>query len=222
MRRTYHHGDLRKALLDATLAIVRRDGPTAVTLRDVAARAGVSEAAPYHHFESKSHLLLAVAAEGYRALSERMAAAAARAATTHERLIAIGAAYVEFALAEPGYFRMLFGAHVVELVAHPAADAVEAVKQAGRSAASHLREGVAALIAETETPVSARDLERVLWAQIHGLAWLVLEQEFHPQPSTAEAVALARQAIELVLAGIRASSPRRGPRGTGRARTRAA
>lgn len=198
MRRTYHHGDLRNALLAAALALVRRHGPGAVTLRDVAKRAGVSEAAPYHHFESKSHLLLEVAAQGFAALGERLISAAATGATAHDRLVAMGAAYVQFALDEPGYFRLLFGAHVVELVAHPAA---APTKQAGRAAAELLRQGVVELVAETGCRLPARDLERVLWSQIHGLAWLVLEQELRPEPSAEESVALARCAIELVLAG---------------------
>lgn len=213
MRRTYHHGDLRTALLGATLAIVRRDGPGAVTLRDVAKRAGVSEAAPYHHFESKSHLLLAAAAEGYAALAARLGAARAIEGTARAQLVAMGAAYVRFALDEPGYFRLLFGAHVVELVEHPAATAT---KQAGRAAAMHLRDGVSAFIAESRTRVDALDLERLLWSQIHGLAWLVLEQELRPAPSHDEAVALAATGIEHLLAGIapaRPSRSRTSPRG---------
>lgn len=213
MRRSYHHGDLRAALLDATLAIVRRDGPAAVTLRDVARRAGVSEAAPYHHFESKSHLLLAAAAEGYAALGERLGTARALDGTARAQLVAMGAAYVRFALDEPGYFRLLFGAHVVELVEHPAA---AATKQAGRAAAMHLRDGVAAFVAESRTRVAALDLERLLWSQIHGLAWLVLEQELRPAPSQDEAVALAAAGIDHLLAGVapvRASRSRTSPRG---------
>jgi len=203
VRRSYHHGDLRKALLDATLAIVRGDGPAAGSWREVATRAGVSEAGRYHHFQSKSHLLLAAAADGYRALGERMAATGERATTARERLAEIGAAYVRFALDEPGYFRLLFGAHVVELVAHPDADAT---KQAGRTAAQHLREGVAAFVAESRTSMPPRDLERLVWSQIHGLAWLVLEQELRPEPSTDDAVALARSGIDVLLSGVPATA----------------
>lgn len=209
MARTYHHGDLREALLTATLQIVRGDGPDAVTLRDVAKRAGVSEAAPYHHFESKSHLLLEAAARGYRALGDRLAGAFEATPDPRARLVALGAAYVRFALDEPGYFRLLFGAHIVELVAHPAATAT---KEAGRAAADHLRRGVAEFHASTRCGVAVRDLERIVWAQVHGLAWLVLEQELRPQPSHAEAASLAETALGAILDGIQLTSPRPRPR----------
>jgi AcrR family transcriptional regulator len=198
----YHHGDLRAALLDATVAILRRDGLDAVTLRSVTRRAGVSEAAPYHHFPSKTHLLLAAAAQGFAELDRRMRAAAAAAPDSlDERLIAAGCAYVEFALDEPGYFRLLFGAHVVELAAH--ADAGE-VKKAGQSASGFLRDLVADLVETSRLAADARTLERILWAQIHGIAWLVLEKELRPAPTRAQTVALVRQGIEALLAGTRA------------------
>lgn len=215
----YHHGDLREALLAATLHIVRKAGPDAVTLRDVAKRAGVSEAAPYHHFESKSHLLLEVAARGFAALGHRLGAALASDDTTaRERLIALGAAYVRFALDEPGYFRLLFGAHVVELVAHPAATAT---KTAGQEASAHLRRAVADLHAEIGASISVVDLGRIVWAQVHGTAWLVLEQELRPQPSTDEAIVLATTALAALVDGLaptpRVAAPRRRTRSARRA-----
>ncbi len=227
MPRSYHHGDLRAALLDATVAIVRQHGPAALTLRDVARRAGVSEAAPYHHFESKAHLLLEAAAQGYSALAGRLAAAATTEASARQRLPALGAAYVQFALDEPGYFRLLFGAHIDELVAPPSKHpGGMAAKQAGRAAANHLRTGVAAFVAETGAAIGTRDLERLLWAQIHGLAWLALENELHPHPMVDEIVGLAGRGVALLLDGVSAASrpPRaRTPRSrapSGRAGTR--
>jgi len=199
MARAYHHGDLREALLEATLHVVRKAGPDAVTLRDVAKRAGVSEAAPYHHFESKSHLLLEAAARGYRALGDRLAKPVEADADARTRLIGMGAAYVRFALEEPGYFRLLFGAHVVELVAHPAS---AATKAAGQAAASHLRRAVADFHAASGAHVTVRDLERVVWAQIHGLAWLVLERELRPEPSHEDAIALAETALGALVDGF--------------------
>jgi AcrR family transcriptional regulator len=208
---SYHHGDLRAALLDATVELLRRDGLDAVTLRSVARRAGVSEAAPYHHFPSKTHLLLAAAAQGFALLDRRMrAAVAAAGASAYARTVAAGCGYVEFALDEPGYFRLLFGAHVVELAAH--AEAGE-VKQAGQSAAGVLRDLVAEVIAAHALRSEPRTLERIFWAQIHGVAWLLVEKELRPEPSRAQALALAREGIETVLRGAGA----RPPRGYGRA-----
>jgi AcrR family transcriptional regulator len=203
---SYHHGDLRAALLAATVELLRRDGLDAVTLRSVARRAGVSEAAPYHHFPSKTHLLLAAAAQGFAALDARMrGAVAAAGAAVYARIVAAGCAYVEFALDEPGYFRLLFGAHVVELAAH--ADAAE-VKKAGQSASGLLRGLVAELVDGGKVRLDAQKLERIFWAQIHGVAWLVVEKELRPEPSRAQAIALARDGIELVLDGAGAKAPR--------------
>ena len=199
------------SIAERTIAIVRQHGPAAVTLRDVASRAGVSEAAPYHHFESKAHLLLEAAARGYTALGERLAAAAATGASARERVPALGAAYVQFALDEPGYFRLLFGAHIDELVAPPTKHpGGVAAKQAGRAAANHLRTGVAAFIAETGASIAPRDLERLVWAQIHGLAWLALENELHPPPMVDEIVELAARGLALLLDGTH--RPARRPR----------
>src|SRR5215210_3614807 len=72
----YHHGDLRRALIDTALTMVTEEGAWNFTLREVARRAGVSHAAPYNHFEDKSALLAEVAAIGFAALRQRMAAAA--------------------------------------------------------------------------------------------------------------------------------------------------
>ena len=79
-KRAYHHGDLRRALLDQALALAAERGPAALTLREAARRAGVTEAAPYRHFRSKDALVAALAEEGFGALLERTRRALARAA----------------------------------------------------------------------------------------------------------------------------------------------
>src|SRR5690242_14296324 len=97
--RPYHHGDLRRALLDAALAQVAEHGPAALSLREVARRAGVSHAAPAHHFGNKAGLLTAIAAEGYHLL----AAALAAAREFQEQ----GVAYVLFAVDHPAHFAVM-------------------------------------------------------------------------------------------------------------------
>jgi AcrR family transcriptional regulator len=98
----YHHGDLRRALLDAAIAIVERDGAHALTLRAVAREAGVSPAAPYHHFKDKDELLDAVSREGFRRQRQAMAMARASCGDT------LGVAYVEFANAHPALYRVMY------------------------------------------------------------------------------------------------------------------
>lgn len=106
-QKPYHHGDLRRALLSAAETILERDGPTALTLRATAREAGVSPAAPYHHFKDKDELLLAIGRLGFDNL-KRDLAVAAKAAEPHDRLAALGMAYVAFAQAHPALYRVMY------------------------------------------------------------------------------------------------------------------
>jgi len=103
----YHHGDLRRALLHAAEAVLEREGPSALSLRAVAREAGVSPAAPYHHFKDKNELLNAVSMEGFSQLHDAMAAAI-KDQPAEERRLAIGVAYVEFAQANPALYRVMY------------------------------------------------------------------------------------------------------------------
>jgi len=102
--RPYHHGDLRRVVIDAAVAEVEAAGASALSLRAVARRAGVSHAAPAHHFGDKTGIFTAIAAEGFRMMTE---AIAPRAAGEHG-FLAGGIAYVGFALEHPGYFEVMF------------------------------------------------------------------------------------------------------------------
>jgi AcrR family transcriptional regulator len=103
----YHHGDLRRALLRAAETILERDGLAALSLRAVAREAGVSPAAPYHHFKDKNELLLAVGSEGFAELRKTMVEAFKKAGDEPVR-IALGVAYVEFAQAHPALYRVMW------------------------------------------------------------------------------------------------------------------
>src|SRR2546430_6260512 len=97
----YHHGDLRRTLIDAALRIVEQVGPGALSLRELARHAGVSHAAPYRHFASREALLAALAAEGFRGLGAEMAALASDGGDPLARFAALGLAYVRYAVAHP-------------------------------------------------------------------------------------------------------------------------
>jgi AcrR family transcriptional regulator len=193
--RAYHHGDLRPALIKAALTLVERGGPDSVTLRAVARRARVSEAAPYHHFEDKSALLAHAAEAGFRSLGARFEAAA-RTRSPRLRLERMAEAYVRFAFEEPGMFRLIFGAHVQELARSPA------TYDAGRAAREHLQSAIAAFLGEVPLALPARRLFQLFWAQVHGTAWLCLEQELREVTSADGAVALARQGVRVLLEGL--------------------
>src|SRR5258706_13131381 len=96
MRRSYHHGDLRRALIDATLQLAVERGAAGVTLREAARVAGVSQTAPYRHFADKTDMLAAASEEGFVILAEFMRQAAGPPAEPPQRLAALGVAYVEF------------------------------------------------------------------------------------------------------------------------------
>jgi len=103
----YHHGDLRRALLDAALIVIEEKGLDAVKMSDLARTLRVSVAAPFRHFESRDALLVALAEEGANKMVVDIEAAAARVRDPLEAQRARGVAYVRFAVLEPGYFKLL-------------------------------------------------------------------------------------------------------------------
>jgi AcrR family transcriptional regulator len=105
----YHHGNLRAALIAAATRLLARDGATAYTLRAVAGAAGVSQAAPYHHFKDKDDLLDAVVAAGFERLAGLQERTMLKERGGYEKLRANGIAYMTFAVTEPVLFRLMFG-----------------------------------------------------------------------------------------------------------------
>jgi AcrR family transcriptional regulator len=169
-RTTYHHGDLRRALLDASLALVDEAGIGALSLREVARKAGVSHNAPYHHFPDRGSLLAAIAEDGFIALASQMAAARAAAPTPRARLEACGIAYVRFAIGSPAHFRVMFRPELASPTEHPR------VHQASVPALDILVQGV--IEAQAAGLIPAGDpMPFVLtcWSAVHGLATLWLD-----------------------------------------------
>ena len=157
----YHHGDLSRALLAAARHIVEAEGPSALSLRAVAREAGVSAAAPYHHFKDKAELLSALADQGWRELGGCMVKA--RQAVSEEgQLTALGAAYVVFARANPALYRVMF----------------EAVREGQQEPNDRLMRE--ALIARGATPGSPDLTFATLaaWSAVHGLADLAGMRRF--------------------------------------------
>jgi AcrR family transcriptional regulator len=106
--RPYHHGDLSRALIDAARKILETEGPAALSLRAVAREAGVSPAAPYHHFKDKAQLLEAVAHEGWHELDLALSAARASTDDARARISNLGVAYVCFARDNPALYRVMY------------------------------------------------------------------------------------------------------------------
>lgn len=164
---TYHHGDLRRELMDGALGVIADGGLAALSLREVAAAAGVSHAAPYHHFADKAALVRALGYEGLRLLDARMGAAEAAAADDPgERLIAIGTAYVLFSAESPAYFLAMSAPEMRE------AHAPEQAEEHGETWERLVRSVAACQAADLLAPGDPTVLAMGLWSLVQGLAQL--------------------------------------------------
>nr|WP_042187036.1 TetR/AcrR family transcriptional regulator [Kibdelosporangium sp. MJ126-NF4]CEL17762.1 Transcriptional regulator, TetR family [Kibdelosporangium sp. MJ126-NF4]CTQ91014.1 Transcriptional regulator, TetR family [Kibdelosporangium sp. MJ126-NF4] len=156
----YHHGDLRRAVLDAALEVIAADGPSAISLRDLARRAGVSHAAPAHHFKDKAGLLTAIAVEGNELLADSLAEAVG---DEHDEFIDLGMRYVRFALEHPAHFEVMYRPDLYHR------DAPELVT--ARERTSKQLRGTIELWTGDQ---SARLVQLAAWSAAHGFATLAL------------------------------------------------
>src|SRR5450755_3736589 len=117
--RSYHHGDLRNALLDAARSILEEQDLSELSLRAVARRAGVSHAAPYRHFPNHEALLVELAMEGFSELRQEIAAAATSKGAESDRIAKIGAAYMRFVATRPALASLMFGPQLPNRDAFP-------------------------------------------------------------------------------------------------------
>lgn len=204
-RKAYHHGDLRRALLDAAIDILREEGAHALTLREVARRVGVTQAAPYHHFADKDAIFASVAEEGFIKLSAAMKRARdAAQAKPLPRLRALGEGYVAFATAHPEHFRIMFGAISNE---SEKGDAKERCPGLAREAAGSFAMVLEAIVAAHEAGLLRKgdpNEHAVLsWAMVHGLSMLAVEGQLPgPTEGVDDIKALARQAGDLLVRGL--------------------
>lgn len=168
----YHHGDLRRALLAAAEAELAEKGAEGFSLRGCARRAGVSHAAPAHHFGDAAGLLAALAAEGFQRFlaTMRSRVEAADGNDPDARLIASGLGYIEFARANPALFRLMFSSDRPD-------PGDEGLRQAAGAAFDYLGKA-AGHLAGAEPMATSRGRRQVaaLWAMAHGLADLLLSQ----------------------------------------------
>jgi AcrR family transcriptional regulator len=156
--RGYHHGDLRNGLLEAARSILEEESLSALTLRAVARKAGVSHAAPYRHFPNHEALLVELSLEGFDELREALAEAAKAQGSESDKIATIGAAYMRFVAQRPALARLMFGSQLPNRDQFPTL---------GLKADS--------IGAEIGAALHDSALGLAVWASVHGLAMLVLE-----------------------------------------------
>jgi AcrR family transcriptional regulator len=202
--------DTREALLRAAVEIADTDGVGAIGLREAARRAGVTHGAPYRHFENQQALVAAVAEQGFRLLmAEAQAAQAEAGADVLLRFHALRLAYLRFALAHPGQFRVMFGA---EAATDPAVRSAEAAvfALAVNEIASAQRQG---LIAAGDP----QEMALLAWSTAHGLSVLMIDGLVQwVGLDAANPERLARRITALMFNGLQHGVP--APRGKARSR----
>ena len=189
VKASYHHGDLRRALLDAAAEAINEDGPASLSLRALARRAGVSHAAPTHHFGDKAGLLTALAVEGYDLLADELIEAWSASHSFLEQ----GVAYIRFALRHRAHFEVMFRPD------HYHADDPDVI--AARNRAGHaLYAGVADRPAPTPSPqgnpgetqpAGIREAGLAAWSIAHGFATLWVSGAFPDLPGDPDEIARA-------------------------------
>ena len=168
VRRRYHHGDLQTALIAAAEEVLAEKGVTGFSLREAARRAGVSPAAPAHHFKDARGLLTAVAARGFQRLAESLVQAS-EAAPPDDRLQRLGSAYIDFAMRNPALFSMMWARELLD-IGNPAYLA------AGRAAFNVLERVATGRAVPAATAPHVPDPAIIAsWSLIHGYARLMLD-----------------------------------------------
>jgi AcrR family transcriptional regulator len=168
----YHHGELREALIRATRKLVEERGAENFTLADACRAAGVTTAAPYRHFRGKQEILEEIASRGFDGLKERaMAVIAAKGEGTLDGIVAMGQAYVAFAVEETAVFRLMFGQQ-------PSLKKADRVLGTGDDCFAHLITQVALYCKRNRVRGDAQEIALKLWTFVHGAASLLIDQDY--------------------------------------------
>ena len=171
-KKRFHHGDLREALIAASRELLIEHGPDGFTLADACRRAGVTTAAPYKHFRDKQEILEEIVLRGFAELTAANAKAVAEVGPgTMAGITAMGISYLNFAVAQPAVFRLMFG-HKSEL------RKVQEVDESGKQCLKHVIEEVAAYSRKHGHRADAQQVAIRLWTFVHGAASLELDGDY--------------------------------------------
>jgi AcrR family transcriptional regulator len=175
--RPYHHGDLRRCLVDAAVALVAEDQDWTFSLREVARRAGVSHNAPYNHFADKRDLLAEVAAAGFDALRRELLVVAQGIEDAQRALVMGAVVYVNFGIKNPAHYRLMFGS----VLAPTLAERPERLAVAGANAKAVLEEIIHRGARQGVFFPSPKNKEQLsiavisAWSAVHGLTMLAID-----------------------------------------------
>jgi AcrR family transcriptional regulator len=200
-RETYHHGDLRQTLIDTAIELVAEQGMTQWSLREVARRIGVSHTAPYRHFSDRDSLLAAVAERGFQEMSQHLQQTLNKIATDpQKRLQAIGVAYVQYAIAHPCEYQVMFRTSLEN--EHKDSDLAKAATKAFSLLVDIIAEGQKAGVFRQD---NSKELAQVAWSLVHGLSMLLIDGQLKvPDHSSVEI--LANYTTQMLLEGIKIGS----------------
>jgi AcrR family transcriptional regulator len=194
----YHHGDLRRALVEEAVRMIHTAGVEHLTLRGIGEKLGVSRTALYRHFSDKQALLAGVGREGFRMLRLALTEAWEEHGKGREGFDAMGAAYVQFAVAHPSHYRVMFGRFLESCSKD--AEFIQEATAAFQVLVDSLVEQQRSGLIRRDDPVL---LARFIWSVVHGISMLVIDGQLRGLDERGEA--LNRYAIERIRAAIDAA-----------------
>jgi len=189
-KENYHHGDLRTALINATIEMITEQGIEKITMRSLSDWVGVSRTAAYRHFDNKTDLLSATAIEGFQRFGHLLKTVRCdRAHDIHQRFKNMGQAYIQFAVENPAYYQLMFGGVIGQKD--------DALRLAGNSAFDELLAMLETLYQEfaiTNDDVRLQAL--YIWSTMHGLGSLIIDNKLDPNDDLTDVMIFFGQQIQ--------------------------
>ena len=187
--KSFHHGDLKRALIDSTLQLVRSVGPRGFTLNEASRQAGVAKSAPYKHFRDKDALLVEIALLGTQRMEQELRSASELGGTPRERLLAVGLAYIAFSKDHPDFFAVMFQSGIDKNSYEELGVAATSVFSIADELAKEIEDSL----------VKATRLALAVWTMAHGFAMLLSEDAFARTKNVTLLETDARQMLAMVL-----------------------
>ena len=194
---SYHHGDLRHEIIEEAKIWIETKDISSLSLRGIARHLGVSHNAPYRHFTDKESLLATIAEMGFEKLTQRLQQVLAdNTLTPEEEIKALGVKYIEYAVSNPAYYRVMYSAYISDYQKYPSLD--KAAEESFTILIETIAQGQkAGVIRSGDT----RELAYVCWSLVHGVSMLYLDRQL--RSSTIESVEkLAKLATAMMIEGL--------------------